>query len=57
MRALAAMAQELQAQTEAQHGRQEGQERHSIAEDHRQAAEERADRRNRASAIEIPKGE
>ncbi|MFJ5156849.1 hypothetical protein ACIQCF_35950 [Streptomyces sp. NPDC088353] len=51
------MAQELQAQAEVQNGRQEGQERHSIAEDHRQAAEKQADRRNHASDIEAPKGE
>src|SRR5690606_12980613 len=50
-----AMAMQLGA--EVLHGGQETQERHRIAEEHRQAAEERADWRNRTAGIEGPKGE
>ncbi|MEJ8662288.1 MobF family relaxase [Streptomyces sp. MS1.AVA.4] len=57
MQAMAAMAEELQTQAGVLHGQQEGQERHRIAEEHRQAAEERADWRNRVTDIEGPKGE
>ncbi|MGW7222453.1 MobF family relaxase [Streptomyces sp. NPDC054826] len=50
-----AMAMQLGA--EVLHGGQETQERHRIAEEQRQAAEERADWRNRTAGIEGPKGE
>ncbi|MFF8432434.1 MobF family relaxase [Streptomyces sp. NPDC016566] len=57
MQALAVMAEELQTQAGVLHGQQEGQERHRIAEEHREAAEERADWRSRVAEIEGPKGE
>ncbi|MGW4623483.1 MobF family relaxase [Streptomyces sp. NPDC004592] len=57
MQTLAAMTEELQTQAEVLHGQQEGQERHRIVEEHCEAAEERADWRNRVADIEGPKGE
>ncbi|MCX4707162.1 MobF family relaxase [Streptomyces sp. NBC_01373] len=57
MQALQAMTEELQSKVDVLHGQQEGQERHRIAEEHRAAAEERADWRNRVAEIEGPKGE
>src|SRR5690606_41867129 len=50
-----AMAMQLGA--EVLHGGPETQERHRIAEEHRQAAEERADWPNRTGGIDGPKGE
>ncbi|MGW2426035.1 MobF family relaxase [Streptomyces sp. NPDC001709] len=47
----------MQLGAEVLHGQQEGQERHRIAEEHRAAAEERADWRNRVADIEGRKGE
>ncbi|MER6138313.1 MobF family relaxase [Streptomyces sp. NPDC001815] len=57
MQALSAMTEELSTTVEVLHGGQEDQERHRIAEEHRAAAEERADWRNRVADIEGPKGE
>ncbi|MGR3939076.1 MobF family relaxase [Streptomyces sp. BRA346] len=57
MQALQAMTEELQTKVGVLHGQQEGQERHLIAEEHRAAAEERADWRNRVQDIEGPKGD
>lgn len=57
MQALAAMTEELQTAVGVLHGQQEGQERHRITEERRQAAEERADWRTRAADIEGPQGE
>ncbi|WP_078894846.1 MobF family relaxase [Streptomyces sp. NRRL S-1022] len=47
----------MQLGAEVLHGQQEGQERHRIAEEHRAAAEERTDWRNRVADIEGRKGE
>ncbi|WP_393101431.1 MobF family relaxase [Streptomyces sp. LN325] len=57
MQALAAMTEELQTQVGVLHGQQEGQERHHVAEERRQAAEGRADWRNRVADIEGARGE
>lgn len=57
MGALAAVAEKLQTQAGVLHGQQEVEERHRIAEEHRQAAGERADWRTRVAEIEGPKGE
>ncbi|MFF8414931.1 MobF family relaxase [Streptomyces omiyaensis] len=47
----------MQLGAEVLHGAQESQERHQIAEEHRAAADERADWRNRTAGIDGPKGE
>ncbi|MET7843677.1 MobF family relaxase [Streptomyces sp. NPDC005356] len=57
MQALATMTEELQTTVGVLHGQQEGQERHRVVEEQRQAAEKRADWRNRVAEIQGPEGE